>query len=210
MKIAKLLIIIAICFSYATLFAEDDKKESGKKNQRLKVDSIFGDTYLNHGGYGGPVTRFGQIGDDYGLFVGGRGGWIINHNFVLGGAGYGHVAYNMSRTINGVSEKVYMGYGGVMLEYFFFPSNLIHFSVGAVIGGGGIRYGGTDKFDEDHNMDHFFAVEPEINVFLNITSFFKVGLGGSYRYIKGISTDGVSDSDYRGFSAQLVLAFGFF
>ena len=32
----------------------------------------------------GPAIRFTQIDGDFGVLVGGRGGWIINHRFVLG------------------------------------------------------------------------------------------------------------------------------
>ena len=31
----------------------------------------------------GPAIRFTQIDGDFGVLVGGRGGWIINHRFVL-------------------------------------------------------------------------------------------------------------------------------
>ena len=37
----------------------------------------------------GPAIRFTQIDGDFGVLVGGRGEWIINHRFVLGGGGYG-------------------------------------------------------------------------------------------------------------------------
>lgn len=41
------------------------------------------------GGFGGPATAFTTIHGDFAILVGGRGGWIVNHSFVLGGAGYG-------------------------------------------------------------------------------------------------------------------------
>ena len=34
---------------------------------------------VTHGGYGGPEVRFTQVGDNFGVLVGGKGGWIINH-----------------------------------------------------------------------------------------------------------------------------------
>ena len=46
---------------------------------------------LEYGGYGGPVVKFTTINNDWEVMVGGRGGWIINHSFVLGGGGYGLV-----------------------------------------------------------------------------------------------------------------------
>jgi len=42
-----------------------------------------------HGGFGGPVLKASTVNGSPALFVGGRGGWIINHSFILGGGGDG-------------------------------------------------------------------------------------------------------------------------
>ena len=44
---------------------------------------------IESGGFGGFVVRFSEIGGAFAVLAGGRGGWIINHTFVLGGGGYG-------------------------------------------------------------------------------------------------------------------------
>jgi hypothetical protein len=49
--------------------------------------TLFGGK-IESGGYGGPLFKVGPINGGTGLFVGGQGGWIINHHFVLGGKGY--------------------------------------------------------------------------------------------------------------------------
>ena len=41
----------------------------------------------SHGGFGGPVMAFTSIRGVFGVMLGGRGGWIINHQFVIGGRG---------------------------------------------------------------------------------------------------------------------------
>ena len=86
---------------------------------------ISGD--IEHGGYGGPVFKFTQIGpnQDYGYLVGGQGGWIINHQFVLGGGGYG-LSNNIPADWLPESPDLYptfgtqylnFGYGGLFLAY---------------------------------------------------------------------------------------------
>ena len=47
---------------------------------------------IEHGGYGGPVLKVGQINGETKIFMGGQGGWIINNTFVLGGGGWGLVS----------------------------------------------------------------------------------------------------------------------
>lgn len=44
---------------------------------------------VSHGGFGGPAVKFTSVNGDFGIMVGGRGGWIIDHTFVIGGGGYG-------------------------------------------------------------------------------------------------------------------------
>ncbi|NIN69246.1 MAG: hypothetical protein GTO63_32105, partial [Anaerolineae bacterium] len=46
---------------------------------------------VRHGGFGGPVVKFTEVNNEFGVLVGGRGGWIINDSFVLGAGGYGLV-----------------------------------------------------------------------------------------------------------------------
>lgn len=53
--------------------------------------TLIGSGEIENGGFGGPVVKVTSINGESAVFVGGRGGWIINHTFVLGGAGYGLV-----------------------------------------------------------------------------------------------------------------------
>ena len=70
-----IIILLAVLLSYPAM-AQDETLVSGKTES---------------GGYGGPLCKMGQINGETGIFVGGQGGWIINHRFVLGGTGYGLV-----------------------------------------------------------------------------------------------------------------------
>jgi hypothetical protein len=54
-----------------------------------QTETLF-DGEVSHGGFGGPVVKFSEIAGSAGVWVGGRGGWIINlselHTISLGGA----------------------------------------------------------------------------------------------------------------------------
>jgi hypothetical protein len=90
--------------------------------------TIVGDG-VDHGGYGGPVLKFMSLGGDLGVIVGGRGGWIINHTFVIGGGYYG-LANNI--TIDG--NDLQMEYGGFELEYMWRSDSVLHFTIHTGIG----------------------------------------------------------------------------
>lgn len=167
---------------------------------------------IESGGFGGPVLKITEINDETGIMVGGRGGWIINHTFVIGGGGYGLANDIKAKDI--ISEqKLYldMGYGGLEMECIINSSRLIHVSFHTLIGAGGINYEGHGRrFDYDDDSDAFFVAEPGANLMLNVTEFLRVGVGASYRYINGVDLQGFNDSDLDGASANLTLKFGKF
>lgn len=171
---------------------------------------------VSHGGFGAPVVKFSSINNDFGLFVGGRGGWIINfrpdHAFVLGGGGYGLSTDVEVDDLMRLGEPVYLtlGYGGVELEYVNRTRELVHFSVYTLIGGGGADYRNKGQNFEDRNGDSFFVMEPGASALLNVADFFRIGGGVSYRFTNGINLDGVSDLDVSGASAVLTFKFGSF
>ncbi len=54
------------------------------------------------------------------------------------------------------------------------------------------------------------AVEPSVNIVVNITSMFRIGLGTIYRYIHDVELKGVNDKDLRGLSGVLTARIGRF
>jgi hypothetical protein len=168
---------------------------------------ISGD--IEHGGFGGPVLHVTELNGEIGLMVGGRGGWIINHQFAVGIGGYGLVTHIEPKDFR-TDTYLEMGYGGVVLEYIEGPHKLIHFSTHILVGAGGVDYR-YRYFDRDFaDPDAFFIAEPGVNVILNVTEVLRIGLGGSYRHIRGVDLTGTSDSDLSGPSATLTLKLGVF
>lgn len=193
----KTVLIFITCFMVTPVLAQEETLISGR---------------LEHGGYGGPVVKFTTINDEWEVMVGGRGGWIINHSFVIGGGGYGLVTDVEAEHIDPSGDVVLeLGYGGGMLEYVGNPNELIHYSVGLLIGGGGVNY--VREFTNTRlyaDADVFFVLEPEMNFIVNITTYFRAGVGASYRLISGVDWTGLSDSDIAGLSINMVFKFGDF
>jgi hypothetical protein len=167
---------------------------------------------LRHGGFGAPVVKFTEIDDRFGVLVGGRGGWIINGSVVIGGGGYGLAnVSNFDHLTNGAGDpgELEMGYGGLELGYVHRPDELVHVSLGVLIGGGGVVWNPEGRSD-DQIDDAFFVVEPEGDVILNVTSFLRVAAGVSYRFTRGVELLELRDADLSGFAGLVALKFGSF
>ena len=150
---------------------------------------------IESGGFGGPVVKSSQVGNKFAVFAGGYGGWLVNHTFMIGGGGYGLVnnidAPPVAQTYFGTTStlRTQFGYGGLVLEYIGASDNLIHFTVGTLIGGGGVNYGyrydwSNYNYNDVGNASACFVLEPNAGLELNITEFFRVDAGASYRLVR--------------------------
>lgn len=167
---------------------------------------------VNHGGFGGPAVKIGHVAGATGVWLGGRGGWIINldpeHAISLGGGGYGLVT---DHRVPGDDEHFALnGYGGFILEYTNKSYRIAHFTVTSLIGAGGLMIRDRDFEDVHDDMDSYFVFEPGLNAELNITHFFRISAGATYRITSGISRFGFSDSDFTGLNGVITLKFGKF
>ena len=70
MKRSLIGLLLFAFFGFAS--AQDEQLVSGK---------------IESGGFGAPVWKITQINGETAMLTGGRGGWIINHTFVIGGGG---------------------------------------------------------------------------------------------------------------------------
>ena len=168
----------------------------------------------DNGGCGAPVIRFTRVAGEGHFMFGGAGGWIINQTFVVGGAGWGAVddletTYQPSPQEPTLTRTVSFGYGGFFLEYVGLSHQVVHFTISALVGAGGLGF--HDPMGVyDRAGDGFFAMEPGAGVELNVVKFFRVNVGGSYRLTKGALFAGVDDADLRGPSAAIAFKFGSF
>ncbi|MGE5363953.1 MAG: hypothetical protein ACM3SM_07470 [Bacteroidota bacterium] len=206
----KNLVVLFLLLSSAVLAQQDETLINGK---------------IESGGYGGPVVKFSQINNEFAVLVGGYGGWLIDHQFMIGGGGFGMAsnikadpsvqqAYGRGRTLN-----LEFGYGGLMLEYISNSRALVHYSVSALIGAGGAVYHERSSYDDNEEIladddhlpsDGFFVFEPTVNAEMNVTSFFRIAAGASYRYVSGLQLTGLKASDLSSPSVNLTFKFGKF
>jgi hypothetical protein len=191
--------ILALLFCLVTLplIAQEETLVSGE---------------IESGGFGGPVVKFGSINGEAGILVGGRGGWIINHTFILGGGGYG-LTNDVKAKVLGPSGERYLnfGYGGFEIEYIAASDKLLHFSVMTLIGGGGVGWKDESiRSGMNSDSDTFFVLEPAAQVNLNVTKYFRISAGVSYRYITGVNSPATTNANLSGPMGVLTFRFGNF
>ena len=191
-------VVVLLCVGIFSAFAQEETLINGP---------------IESGGFGGPVIKIGSLNGEVAMLVGGRGGWIVNHSFIIGGGGYGLVN-NVKAKVPGPYGERYLnfGYGGLELEYVSEPHRLINFSFQTLIGAGGLSWRDPDVRVgmSNSNDDTFFIVEPGVNATLNVTTYFRISGGISYRYISGVQSPAAGNPDLSGPSGVLTFRFGKF
>lgn len=179
--------------------------------------TLFSGT-VEQGVYGAPTAKFTQIADDWGIMIGGRIEWIADHQFGVGIGAYalGPAQIYSSFLIEGKALTLRMTHVGAHFEYFIRPNDLVHATVDAFVGAGGLYYTITEG-DQDKNPrpDNFGAeifsmIEPGINLEMNLTSYLHFSIGGSYRLAFNVDYQDLKGSDLNGLSATAALRVGFF
>lgn len=159
---------------------------------------------IDSGGFGALVFKFSGVNDQFAVFAGARGGWIINHHFIVGLGGYG-LASEICVDKEGRCEEreIEFGYGGLEFEYVGLWNRLIHYSLQLLVGGGGVSVDGDD-------VDPVFVLEPAAKMEANITKWFRINVGGGYRFVSGMDFGPVKNSDLSAFFGDLQFKFGSF
>jgi len=89
-------------------------------------------------GFGAFDIKISDIRNQTSLILGGSGGIILNHNFLVGLGGYGITSnVDFDGTITNETFTLNGGYGGLILGYHIKPKEIVHLSVPVILGAGG-------------------------------------------------------------------------
>ncbi|MGX5820573.1 hypothetical protein ACWKWU_20415 [Chitinophaga lutea] len=184
-----------------------------------QIESLAGNKgKVRVGGYGAPTIKYTTFDKKSALILGGNAGVMLNSQLMLGAGGYALVNNIEAPRTNAGDPTLYwnMWYAGFVPEYTIRSNKLFHLAVGALIGGGGVmkseRYhgGGFDDDYEPQDYSSFFVGEPHVTFEMNITSYLRIGVGGSYRFVQGSSTPGITDDRLSGPAAHFTIKAGRF
>lgn len=161
------------------------------------------------GAFGGPILEIGSINGEIGADVGGGGALILNNLFIGGyGMGTEYPEYSIKDGEAAGDYNIQFRHGGLWFGATSRTSKLTHFYSSLKIGWGKTRLR-TDG--ETAFSDRTFVLTPEAGVEVNITSFFKLGLTGGYRWVNGINQlPGLENNDFSSPVGTITFRFGGF
>ena len=177
----------------------------GLKAQDSEIHTLFsGSTRIS--GFGGPMMSFTTVNGQFAHMMGGGGGVLLG-DFFIGGYGEG--------LTNGIPANEYrldFGHGGFWTGYSFMANRPFHPAVSAQIGWGSV--GERDYNYTNFSMDNVFVFNPALELELNFTRFFRLGVGIHYRLVQGVNPEmhssNLTNSDFSGPGALLTFKFGWF
>jgi hypothetical protein len=168
--------------------------------QDSEIQTLFGGgTRIS--GMGGPIMSFSSIDGQLAHMMGGGGGVILGDLFV-GGYGLG-----LTNPITSGGNTTEFGHGGLWAGYSFMGKAALHPVVSSQLG-----WGTVTQLDEYIvlSSDNIFVLNPAIELEMNFTRFFRLGIGAHYRLVRGVNTSTLTDSDFSGPGAFLSFKFGWF
>ena len=188
-------------------FTEDDEFSMDV----LVKEMPFKKKKIVRGGFITPVIKYPIMGDYMNVFAGLRGAIILNHRFAMGITGNFMLPRTTNRELTGdeiAKKRMFLKYGGPYIEYYFFPDKIMHLSLGMTVGAGWL----SDEFFSlsDGRKSYFFAPEPELNLYLNVSKRHRLGIGASYLFTHGARMYGVRDKHLRNFSISCFAQHGIF
>lgn len=189
----RLVACILLCLGANTAGAEESMLFSG---------------YGSMQGFGAPVLKFMDIQGRDVRVLGARGGWIMNHQVVVGGGMYFLVSDINDPAIPDTIRDTDFGYGGLEFEYIYRSDSLVHVTGYLMIGGGSLR---VRQLDSRHGpTDIVYVATVAISGELNVTRYFRLNVGFGYREVQRVDTPGVSNDDFKGVEGTIALKLGQF
>jgi hypothetical protein len=79
-----------------------------------------------------------------------------------------------------------------------------------MVAGGAVQYRDSLYNFREQNWDAVFVMEPTVGVEMNITTFFRLGFGASYRYVSGVNIYGLTNKELSDVTGTITLKFGTF
>jgi hypothetical protein len=178
----KSLLIIAVSILIPAGIIAQDPEFQYYKNKEMKT--LLGRN-RSGGGYGSFTTGYTTIDNKHALLFGGRFSWIASHTVGIGIGATGFInEYHYEPSLD---RNVFLtgGYGGLYIEPILFPRFPVHLSFPVLFGAGGISFiSKDDNFNNNfiENSKAFLLIEPSAELELNLTKFFRLAFGATYRF----------------------------
>ncbi|HEY6952938.1 MAG TPA: hypothetical protein VI758_11055 [Bacteroidota bacterium] len=174
------LFIVVLCIVTSASFAQDNQNSAS----------------VSSGEFGAIDTRIGTVRNATAIFVGGRGGWIINQAVAIGIGGYALVN-NVPARIPDTSGNhlLTMAYGGIDVEYNLLTTGSLRITFEELLGAGSISHEEIPYLNHRQYHDPFLVFEPGLSAEFKVTRILSVGAGVSHRVVFLLSSKLASNAE---------------
>lgn len=163
-------------------------------------------------GMGGLMMQFTAADGEFAHMLGG-GGAVLIGDFFFGAYGLGltnNIPINRPNyTEYQTGDRLTIGHGGFWLGYSLFGEQAIHVTFSSLLGWGtvGVR---SEYYPETLYPDGVFVISPTIEAEINMTRYFRIGVGATYNIYTFVDLPGYSGSDFSAPGGFLAFKFGWF
>jgi len=165
-----------ILFLFAFISVAQAQEED---NQEIRT--IVDGKITSIGAFGGPKMSFTTFDHDYAFEMGGGGGIILNHKLFFGGYGMGLTTDVNPSVSEFANYTIDFEHGGFWFGYIVNHYKPIHPSISLQAGWGNIVV--QDEFFVNVRTDNVFVFNPIAELEINMTKFFKMGVGANFRMV---------------------------
>jgi hypothetical protein len=207
-----------LILSFTACFAKLQAQNPGDSTQYLLTEK----TELS--GFGAPFIDFSSVDNEFAVCLGGGAALMVNQTFFIGGYFEGimtnHYRPDLQTIVDAQKPKISLEHGGIWMGYVYKHQKAVHGGLSMKLGWGEIDLkdgeSGNPASDFDYR-DRIFTIQPQAELELNLTEWFKVNVGVGYRFITGIdATYQIEDnpvnfydnSDFNSFVGTIALIFG--
>jgi hypothetical protein len=160
--------------------------------------------------YGAPAFGITSIDGGVAPTFGARGALRLDRRF-----GIGLAATGFETLKDGDRRRLGGGYGGALFEYVLHSNQFAHAMFDTTIGAGAWCPRSPNRsdrhaYDDCDDAKSCFALEPTVNLELNVTHFMRFAVGGGYRLALASERDGVGTEELSGFVGRAAIQFGRF
>ena len=161
-------------------------------------NSSENDTSSVYSGFASIFFIPSSIGSETVVFLGGIGSVMIKDKIIVGG--YGMRKTGMMYAEKGLlkGKMLSLGSAGLIGGYTFPAFRKVKPVIQCFVGWGGLTVSTADSkgYAITEEFNRLLVITPSLSVDINLHSFLWLSLGAEYMYVKGITLDGYTNSDF--------------
>ncbi len=152
-----------------------------------------------------PYLEMGPLNQPWEASIGAGAGLVLGNGFI---GFYGAAGADYEQLLQEDEfDRIDLAHGGLWVGYNPVQNWVFHPYTTLRIGPGVVN---IDTNSWDDYIDNVLVVSPELGVEMNLTKFLRIAGTAGYRWVDGVSSPGLTNDDFTGWTGALTLRLGYF